>query len=88
LVEREQTGAAKTSAKCIDQLHEGLVLSRSEKGAVRLGFPAAAAGYWFPDLARMKHDVRILRSFYKTYLAEKEKSNKKELNCLLSTNKK
>ncbi len=31
-------------------LDEGLVLSRSEKGAVRLGFPAAAAGYWFPDL--------------------------------------
>ncbi len=31
-------------------LDEGLVLSRSEKGAVRLGFPAAAAGHWFPDL--------------------------------------
>ncbi len=31
-------------------LGEGLVLSRSEKGVVRLGFPAAAAGYWFPDL--------------------------------------
>jgi len=60
----------------------------AESVAATLGFPAAAAGYWFPDLARMKHDVRILRSFYKTYLAEKEKSNKKELNCLLSTNKK
>jgi Fic family protein len=31
-------------------LDEGLLVSRSEKGAVRLGFPAAAAGYWFPDL--------------------------------------
>lgn len=31
-------------------LDEGLVLARSEKGAVRLGFPAAAASYWFPDL--------------------------------------
>lgn len=31
-------------------LDEGLILSRSEKGAVRLGFPATAAGYWFPDL--------------------------------------
>ena len=31
-------------------LGEGLVLSNSEKGLVRLGFPAAAAGYWFPDL--------------------------------------
>jgi hypothetical protein len=31
-------------------LDEGLLLSRSEKGAVRPGFPAAAAGYRFPDL--------------------------------------
>ncbi len=31
-------------------LDEGLVLSRSEKGAVRLGFPVIAASYWFPDL--------------------------------------
>lgn len=31
-------------------LDEGLILSHSEKGAVRLGFPATAAGYWFPDL--------------------------------------
>lgn len=31
-------------------LDEGLILSRSEKGAIRLGFPATAAGYWFPDL--------------------------------------
>ena len=31
-------------------LDEGLLFSRSEKGAVRLGFPAHAAGYWFPDL--------------------------------------
>jgi DNA-binding transcriptional ArsR family regulator len=30
--------------------NEGLVISRSEKGAVRLGFPATVAGYWFPDL--------------------------------------
>ena len=33
-----------------DLLEEGLLAARSEKGAVRLGFPAAAAGYWFPDL--------------------------------------
>ena len=31
-------------------LDEGLLLSKSEKGAVRLGFPTHAAGYWFPDL--------------------------------------
>jgi len=31
-------------------LDEGLLVSKSEKGAVRLGFPAQAAGYWFPDL--------------------------------------
>jgi Fic family protein len=37
-------------------LDEGLLLSKSEKGAVRLGFPAHAAGFWFPDLypAEMK----------------------------------
>lgn len=29
---------------------ENLIISRSEKGAVRLGFPVAAASYWFPDL--------------------------------------
>ncbi len=31
-------------------LEEGLLLSKSEKGLVRLGFPTHAAGYWFPDL--------------------------------------
>ncbi len=31
-------------------LEEGLLTSKSEKGAVRLGFPVSAAGYWFPDL--------------------------------------
>jgi Fic family protein len=31
-------------------LDEGLLRSKSEKGAVRLGFPAHAASYWFPDL--------------------------------------
>jgi Fic family protein len=31
-------------------LDENLILARSEKGAVRLGFPATAASYWFPDL--------------------------------------
>lgn len=31
-------------------LDEGLLTSKSEKGAVRLGFPARAASYWFPDL--------------------------------------
>ena len=30
-------------------LAEGLLLSLSAKGAVRLGFPAHAAGYWLPD---------------------------------------
>lgn len=33
-------------------LDEGLIITRSEKGAVRLGFPATAAGYWFPDLSK------------------------------------
>jgi Fic family protein len=33
-----------------DLLTEGLVNSKSEKGAIRLGFPAHAANYWFPDL--------------------------------------
>lgn len=31
-------------------LDEGLLTSKTEKGALRLGFPAAAAGYWLPDL--------------------------------------
>lgn len=31
-------------------LDEGLLLSKSEKGFVRLGFPTHAAGYWFPEL--------------------------------------
>lgn len=31
-------------------LDEGLLLSKSEKGLVRLGFPTTAAGYWLPDL--------------------------------------
>lgn len=31
-------------------LDEGLLVARSEKGVVRLGFPATAASYWFPDL--------------------------------------
>lgn len=31
-------------------LDEGLLISKSEKGAVRLGFPAQTASYWFPDL--------------------------------------
>jgi Fic family protein len=31
-------------------LEEGLVVSDSPKGAVRLGFPTHAARYWFPDL--------------------------------------
>ena len=31
-------------------LDEGLLTSKLEKGALRLGFPAAAAGYWLPDL--------------------------------------
>ena len=31
-------------------LEEGLVVSDSPKGPVRIGFPTHAAGYWFPDL--------------------------------------
>lgn len=31
-------------------LDEKLLISNSEKGRVRLGFPAHAAAYWFPDL--------------------------------------
>jgi Fic family protein len=31
-------------------LQEGLLISASARGPVRLGFPAHAAGYWFPDL--------------------------------------
>jgi Fic family protein len=31
-------------------LEEGLLVSDSERGPVRLGFPAHAAGYWFPNL--------------------------------------
>src|SRR6266498_978547 len=31
-------------------LEEGLLVSDSLRGPVRLGFPAHAAGYWFPDL--------------------------------------
>jgi Fic family protein len=31
-------------------LEEGLLLSHSPRGPVRLGFPTHAAGYWFPDL--------------------------------------
>ena len=41
----------RTGRNVLKQLiDEGLVLSRSEKGVVRLGFPAGTAGYWFPDL--------------------------------------
>lgn len=31
-------------------LNEGLLISDSPKGRVRLGFPTHAAGYWFPEL--------------------------------------
>jgi len=31
-------------------LQEGLLLSDSARGPVRLGFPTHAAGYWFPEL--------------------------------------
>jgi Fic family protein len=37
-------------------LSERLVTARSEKGVVRLGFPAHAASYWFPDL--YPHELR------------------------------
>ena len=31
-------------------LQEGLLISDSPRGSVRLGFPTHAAGYWFPEL--------------------------------------
>lgn len=31
-------------------LDESLLTSPSEKGTVRLGFPATVASHWFPDL--------------------------------------
>jgi Fic family protein len=31
-------------------LNEGLLVSSAEREPIRLGFPAAAAGYWFPNL--------------------------------------
>ena len=36
-------------------LNEGLLKSNSEKGLVRLGFPAKTAAYWFPDLYPQDH---------------------------------
>ncbi len=43
--------SARTGQNILKELlDEGLLITRSEKGAVRLGFPAAAASYWFPDL--------------------------------------
>jgi len=33
-----------------DLLEEGLLVSSADREPVRLGFPAAAASYWFPDL--------------------------------------
>jgi Fic family protein len=33
-----------------NMLSEGLLVSNSPKGAVRLGFPTHAAGYWLPEL--------------------------------------
>lgn len=41
----------RTGRKILNQLlDEGLLVSSSEKGAVRLGFPATAASYWLPNL--------------------------------------
>lgn len=42
----ERTGRAILKAL----LDERLLVSKSEKGAVRLGFPAHVAGHWLPDL--------------------------------------
>jgi Fic family protein len=46
------TGLSERSARAIlaQLLEEGLVVSASAKGPVRLGFPAAVAHHWFPDL--------------------------------------
>jgi Fic family protein len=38
-------------------LEEGLLVSDTPKGPVRLGFPAHAAGYWFPALYPMEESV-------------------------------
>ena len=41
----------RTGSKLLQTLlEEGLVVSDSPKGPIRLGFPTHAAGYWFPDL--------------------------------------
>lgn len=41
----------RTGSKVLQSLlEEGLGVSDSPKGPVRLGFPTHAAGYWFPDL--------------------------------------
>lgn len=41
----------RTGSKILQPLlEEGILVSDSPKGAVRLGFPAHAAGYWLPDL--------------------------------------
>jgi Fic family protein len=41
----------RTGSKVLQPLlEEALLVSDSPKGAVRLGFPTHAAGYWFPDL--------------------------------------
>jgi hypothetical protein len=39
-------------------LDEGLLTSKSEKGAVLLAFPAHAASYWFPDLYPNSNETR------------------------------
>lgn len=40
-------------------LDEGLLVSNSERGPIRLGFPTHAAGYWFPDLYPTKGHGRF-----------------------------
>ena len=43
--------AERTARDVLKQLvDEGLLVSDTPKGAVRLGLPTAVAGYWLPDL--------------------------------------
>jgi len=46
-------------------LEEGLLVSNSERGPVRLGFPAHAAGYLFPDLYPPKSHTEQTEAAYR-----------------------
>ena len=46
------TGLPERTARNVlrDLIQDGLLISDTPKGAVRIGFPIHAVGYWFPDL--------------------------------------